>query len=69
MNKKTIEIKVNPSGDVLRFFCIKNKDSIVGCDWYKTKYCHKTCKFYDEQVAKETEAAGEYFGGSADNGK
>ena len=46
MAKKTIETKVNLSGDVLRFFCIENKDHIVGCNWYDTKYCLKTCRFY-----------------------
>ncbi len=69
MTDKTIETKVlgNTSGDVLRWFCMENAEHIVGCGWYKSKLCLKNCKFYNNQVAKETEAAGEYFGGSAEN--
>ncbi len=58
MAKKNIETKVgkdkqfrnliNPSGDVLRYFCIENSNTIVACDWYNTKYCLKTCKFYNK---------------------
>ena len=44
MKKQNIETKV--SGDTLRFFCVENADNIVGCDWYDTKYCLKSCKFY-----------------------
>jgi len=44
---KSIETKV--SGDTLRFFCVENADNIVGCDWYDTKYCLKSCKFYNDQ--------------------
>lgn len=57
MDNKTIESKVDPSinSDVLKWFCIEHKDGIVGCGWYKSVYCHRTCKFYDQEIAKETE--------------
>ena len=46
-DKNNLEIKVLPSGDVLRFFCIQNAQNIIACEWYDTKYCLKTCKFYE----------------------
>jgi len=63
MAKKNIEAKVSESA--IRFFCMENGNNIVGCDWYKTKHCLETCRFYRLKV---TEASGEYFGGSAENG-
>jgi len=48
-NKKNIETKILPSGDALRFFCVENKDNIVACGWYDTKYCLGTCKFYEKK--------------------
>ena len=47
MENKNIETKV--SGEVLRFFCIENANSIVACAWYNTKYCLKNCKFYNKK--------------------
>lgn len=57
MDKKTIEAKVDPSinDEVLKWFCIDQKDTIIGCGWYKTMYCHRTCKFYKNQIKNENE--------------
>ena len=49
MAKQLEDRMVIPNADVLRFFCVENKDSIIGCAWYDTKYCLKNCKFYNQQ--------------------
>lgn len=46
MTKKTIEAKVD--SNLLKFFCVTNKNHIVGCGWYDSKYCMKSCKFYEK---------------------
>ena len=56
MSKKSIETKVGPSSDALSLFCIDNAENIVGCGWYDTKYCQKTCKFYKQKQGEEEQA-------------
>jgi len=46
MIKKNIETII--SEEALKLFCIDMKDNIVGCEWYDTNFCQKTCKFYEE---------------------
>ena len=49
--KKSIDKKVESfiTGDILRWFCVENANNIVGCDWYKTHFCLKNCKFYNDK--------------------
>lgn len=54
--KKNIETKVNMTGDILRFFCIENAESIIACGWYNQRYCLKTCKFYKKKQEEIKEA-------------
>ena len=41
----------------LEFFCIENKDRIVSCLYIDSKYCLKSCKYYDlkKQESKHTD--------------
>ena len=69
--KKQLEQRMTiPDGEVLRFFCIENKDSIIGCGWHQTVYCLKTCKFYkthEQEFENKINEAKYGNRGSADN--
>ena len=56
MEHKNIETKVEAEDyKILSFFCIDNADNIVGCGWYNSKYCAKSCKFYKKMVGDKDE--------------
>ncbi len=55
MTTKNIETKVEPTENALRFFCVENAEQIVACGWYESKYCLKSCKFYENQQQAHVE--------------
>ena len=56
---KDVPDEANTPMDVLRFFCIENKENIVACGWYKTKFCLESCKFYNQKIKNHNEAVDE----------
>ena len=45
--EKKLEQRANVP--TLATFCRDNANSIVGCKWINSRYCLKSCRYYDQQ--------------------